>query len=203
VVDNSVPLQPVTQSYPSVTGAITPASRTITPTQFTTGYEGAPWYKFSSLPDVVINNPSGTDETYVNVMVDGDVETTMNIARGVNVRFYFTGNLLLKAKDFYNNNVDGSPATNPSRAGHVQFYGVTPTAPAAQSIQLQPPGDMHVLVYAPGHDFYEQGSNDFFGALTCRNFYGNGGTGFHFDKQLAVATRPLDYRIASYVEDIR
>jgi hypothetical protein len=203
VVDNNVPQQPITQRYPTFTGAITPGTRTFTPTQFDSGYDGAPWYRFNSLPDVVIKNPNGTNETYVNVMVDGDVETTMVIARGVNVRFYFTGNLNLKAKDYNNNNVDGSPSTNPSRAGHVQFYGVSPTAPATQRIDITPPGDMQALIYAPGADFHEQGNNDYYGAITCKNFYGNGSTAFHFDKQLAVATTPLDYRIASYIEDIR
>ena len=204
VIDNNVPVQPVTQPLPTVGfPGTTPGSRTFTPTAFPSGYDNAPWYRFSSLPDVVINNPSGTAETYVNVMVDGDVETTMTIAKGVNVRFYFTGNLSLKGKDYHNNNVDGSPSTNPSRAGHVQFYGVSPTAPATQRVDLTPPGDIQAVVYAPGADFYDQGNNDFFGAMLCKNYYGNGGTGFHFDKELATVAKPLDYRIASYVEDIR
>ena len=59
------------------------------------------------------------------------------------------------------------------------------------------------MVFAPGADFSELGANDYYGAITCKNFYGNGRTGFHFDKQLAVAASPLDYRIASYIEDVR
>jgi hypothetical protein len=31
----------------------------------------------------------------------------------------------------------------------------------------------------------------------------NGNCTFHFDKQLAASNLPLDYRVASYVEDIR
>jgi hypothetical protein len=48
------------------------------------------------------------------------------------------------------------------------------------------------------------GNPDLFGAVVCKTFSGNGNTGFHYDKQLKwLAGPPVDYRIASYVEDIR
>jgi hypothetical protein len=205
VVDNNVPIQPVTVKYPPVISPIKPSPllpAIITPLQQASDYDSAPWYQFNSLANVTILNVTGA-ETYINVMVDGNLETTMNIAKGINVRFYFTGNLTIKGSGFLNNNVAGSPSTNPSRAGHVQFYGVSPTAPATQRIDLNPPGDLQALVYAPSADFYDQGNNQFFGALLCKNYYGNGSTAFHFDKQLATGGQPIDYRIASYIEDIR
>ncbi len=202
VVDNNVPVtqavqpMPTGQTYqPTVGKAFTPIAGS--------SYATGPWYLFSSLTGASISNPSGTAETYVNVVVTGDLDTTMTVARGVNVRFYFTGDLSIKGKNFNNNNVDGSPSTNPSRAGHVQFYGISPTAPATQSLNMSPPGDIQALVYAPGGDFHEQGNNDFYGAIVCKTFSGNGSTGFHFDKELGNTAAPLDYRIASYVEDVR
>ena len=41
------------------------------------------------------------------------------------------------------------------------------------------------------------------GAVVCRNWSGNGNTSFHFDKRLGVEGAPTDYRIASYIEDVR
>ena len=36
-----------------------------------------------------------------------------------------------------------------------------------------------------------------------KSFYTNGNNQFHFDKQLLNGTKPVDYRIASFIEDIR
>ena len=47
------------------------------------------------------------------------------------------------------------------------------------------------------------GNPDIFGAIVCNNFTGNGNTGFHYDKEIANMGIPIDYQVASYVEDVR
>jgi hypothetical protein len=37
----------------------------------------------------------------------------------------------------------------------------------------------------------------------CRNFYANGNVHWHYDRRLDSEGAAVDYRIASYVEDIR
>jgi len=36
------------------------------------------------------------------------------------------------------------------------------------------------------------------GVMVCKTFYQNGNGSFHFDKQLASSSPPIDYRVASY-----
>jgi hypothetical protein len=93
-----------------------------------------------------------------------------------------------------------------SRAGHMWFWGITPADNSTRTIDIAPPGDSNSVYagwYAPGHDFTTRGNPDFFGCFVVKSFYTNGNNQFHFDKQLAGTTAPLDYRIASYIEDIR
>lgn len=89
-----------------------------------------------------------------------------------------------------------------SRAGHNWFYGISP-ASGSRSINIAPPGDMYAAFYAPGHDFGSNGNPDFYGVMVCKSFTMNGNCTFHFDKQLIGDSAPVDYRVASYVEDIR
>jgi hypothetical protein len=93
-----------------------------------------------------------------------------------------------------------------SRAGHMWFYGLTPADNSTRTIDIEPPGDSNSFyagVYAPGHDFTTRGNPDFYGCFVVKSFYTNGNNQFHFDKQLAATANPLDFRIASYIEDIR
>ncbi|HEX8678848.1 MAG TPA: hypothetical protein VF683_02725 [Chthoniobacterales bacterium] len=93
-----------------------------------------------------------------------------------------------------------------SRAGHSWFYGITPADNSVRTIDIAPPGDSNSFyggIYAPGHDFTTRGNPDFYGCFVVKSFYTNGNNSFHFDKQLAAGTDPLDYRLASYIEDIR
>ena len=206
VVDNNVAFTIPPQTLPSHPGYQSAASSTFTPVANTaTSFDDAtcPWYNFGSFSNGNISNPSGTSEVYVNVVVTGDISASLTVAQGVNVRFFLSGNFSMKGKDFANNNVDGSPSSNPSRAGHIQLYGINPTAPATQTIQMSPPGNFYMLIYAPGADVTMNGNPDLFGACVCKSWSGNGNTGFHFDKQLSDVVKPTDYRVASYVEDIR
>jgi hypothetical protein len=48
------------------------------------------------------------------------------------------------------------------------------------------------------------GNPDFYGAIVCHNYYNNGNTVFHYDKELGLLLGPVtDYQIASYIEDVR
>lgn len=99
-----------------------------------------------------------------------------------------------------------SPSPLVSRAGHLWFYGITPSDGSARSIDIGPPGDadsFYGAIYAPSHDFTTRGNPDFYGAFVVKSFYTNGSNLFHYDKELAAGTDPLDYRIASYIEDVR
>ncbi|HEY2102243.1 MAG TPA: hypothetical protein VGH08_03215 [Chthoniobacterales bacterium] len=167
-------------------------------------------------------------ETYVNVVVTGNIggngNPSVTIANGVTAKIYFAGNYSVKASNTNNNNVDGAPGVlmvdpnnaanyvqsdNTSRASHMQFYGINPPAGQTQTIDTNPGGGasnakLWAVFYAPGADFTMNGNPDLFGAVVCRTFYGNGNTGFHYDKALKwLSGPPVDYRIASYVEDIR
>jgi hypothetical protein len=62
---------------------------------------------------------------------------------------------------------------------------------------------MWCTFYAPGADCHMNGNPDLFGAVVCKTFYGNGNCGFHYDKALKAAGVATEYRVASYVEDIR
>jgi hypothetical protein len=90
-----------------------------------------------------------------------------------------------------------------SRAGHLWYYGISPADGSARSINIDPPGTTYAAFYAPSYDFGTTGNPDIYGVMVCKTFTQNGNCTFHFDKQLAASNLPLDYRIASYVEDIR
>ncbi len=208
VVDNNVAFTLAPQPSPSPHAATTPIPGSSSFTVLATAAAdfddtACPWYFFSSFSNGVISNPSGTAEVYCNVVVTGNISSKLTVAQGVNVRFFMYGNFSMKGKDFDNQNVDGSPSSNPSRAGHIQLFGVSPTSPATQSIDLNPPGNFYMTIYAPGADISMNGNPDLYGAAVCKSWAGNGNTGFHFDKELSNIVKPSDYRVASYVEDVR
>ena len=63
---------------------------------------------------------------------------------------------------------------------------------------------MYCSFYAPDANLSINGNAQLYGAVVCHNFHGNGNTGFHYDSELAALLRhPVDFQIASYVEDIR
>ena len=218
-IDNNVSFTapPVTQPVPPASNPYKPGTpSTINPSATATNSGTPDWYLYSSFDGVTINartDGSGNPiETYVTVVVTGDVGK-VTISKGVNARIYFKGDLSSKARDIVNNNVDGATgvknadgtaSTSVSRAGHLQFMGITPTDGSTQVIDIDPPGNVWATFYAPSATFQIHGNPDIYGAITCNNFTGNGNTGFHFDKALkGIAGPPIDYRIASYVEDIR
>jgi hypothetical protein len=159
----------------------------------------------------LLPNAGKPAETYVTIVVNGDVGGSITIGQGVNAKIYFTGNLSDKASSILNNNVDGAtgtynangtPSTNYSRAGHLQFYGISPTGGSTQTISITSPGNVWATFYAPNASLSMIGNPDIFGAIVCKDFTGNGNTGFHYDKEI-IGGIPIDYQVASYVEDIR
>lgn len=156
-------------------------------------------------------------ETYVTIVVGAAGSETGNvgpitIGPGVNAKIYFTGSMNVKASDLVNNNVDGAvgvlnadgtPSVNYSRAGHLQFYGISPMDGSMQSIAIAPPGNLYATIYAPSADISLTGNPDWYGAVVAHSFTGNGNTGFHYDKEIAGFGVPIDYQLASYIEDIR
>src|SRR5438874_5921827 len=156
-------------------------------------------------------------ETYVTIVVGsagsetGDIGP-ITIGAGVNAKIYFTGSMNVKANDLANNNVDGAvgvlnadgtPSIDYSRAGHLQFYGISPTDGSMQSIAIAPPGNLYASIYAPSGDISLTGNPDWYGAVVAHSFVGNGNTGFHYDKEITGFGIPIDYQVASYIEDIR
>ncbi len=179
-------------------------SPTITPPSSAISDLTPAFYVYSSLTSGITINAVGTAETYVTIVANGDVGGNITIANHVNAQIYFTGNLSLKDSNVVNHNVDNGVATNPSRAGHLQFYGISPTDNSTQTVSITPPGDLYATIYAPNADVTLTGNPNIYGAIVCHNFSGNGNTGFHYDKEIAQLLGPvIDYKIASYIEDIR
>lgn len=94
-------------------------------------------------------------------------------------------------------------STAVSKADHMWFYGLTPADGSTRTINLSSPGPIWAGFYAPAYDFSVNGNPDIYGVMVAKSFYQNGNCSFHFDKQLLAGTIPNDYRIASYVEDVR
>jgi hypothetical protein len=220
-IDNSVPftfpplLKP---TYPTGYTSAGSGSTTISPTQAMATSGNPNFYVTSgSSSNLTINAYSSggkTYETHVTVVVNGDL-ANVTIAKGVVAQIYFTGDFSAKAKDIVNNNVDGTwsdiyqsdgttTSSLVSRAAALQFYGVSPTDGSYESINISPPGNLWAIVYAPNGNISLTGNPDWYGAIVCHNFNGNGNTGFHYDMETnAIGGIPVDYQVASYVEDVR
>jgi hypothetical protein len=231
-IDNNVPftipklVRPDTTSYTSGNGTTLDLSAVATPP---TSWAQSAHYYYSSLGNGLtisgltvasgLPNAGKPAESYVIIVVGsagattGSIAKTITIGAGVNAKIYFTGDLTTKATNINNNNVDGatgiynadgSPSTDYSRAGHLQFYGISPTDGTNETITIGPPGDLYATFYAPDDNFTMTGNPQVYGAIVAHNFSGNGNTGFHYDMEIAsLGGIPIDYQIVSYVEDTR
>lgn len=221
-IDNNVPFTIPPLVEPDTTGYLPGPSTTLNVPSGTTAATPATYaYNSGITSDLKINgqkvaallpNAGKPAETFVTIVVNGDITGKITIDPGVNVKIYFTGDLILKASDLTNNNVDGaagtynadgSASTNYSRAAHMQLYGVSPTDGSTNFIEIDPPGNLWATIYAPNHDISVLGNPDISGAIVAHSYSGNGNTGFHYDKEIANSGIPIDYQIASYIEDIR
>jgi hypothetical protein len=189
------------------------------------------WYLVSDINNLTINSLQDSFgnpiETEINIVVNGNViGRDLTIERGVTAKIYFKGNMDWKARDITNNNVEGaglingltnkngtvlrSPgnfvnSTNTSRAGHLQFYAVSRLDGGYQIVDIDPGGtpNLFATIYAPTAFVRVHGNVKLWGSIVCKDFDGNGNTAFHFDKALAGIGTPTEYRIASYIEDVR
>jgi hypothetical protein len=119
----------------------------------------------------------------------------IDIKPNVHVQIFFDGNINFKARDMINES---------NVAGNLQFYGISPTDPTrTQAVNIDPPGNFAATFYAPNADFTMNGNPDVIGAIVCHNFYANGNTSWHYDRALDTMGDAVDYRVASYVEDVR
>ena len=204
----TTPLSPAQYVYSSLTSGLTITGQTV-------GGNGP--------------NKNAPIETYVTIVVGSGGSTTgdisgITIGPGVNAKIYFTGSLNVNASALVNNNVDGaagvymlnadgsvSPSLNYSRAGHLQFYGISPTDGSTQSIAITPgtgpSKDVYATIYAPSANISVTGNVNWYGAIVGSSFSGNGSgggnTSFHYDTQVTGDGVVTDYQIASYIEDVR
>ena len=153
-------------------------------------------------PAIVNGTPQ---DTYVTITVNGDIgnstssQPTITVPAYVHAKIYFTGNFQTKAENIINTS---------GYAGNLQFYGISPTDPAIQqTIDLNSGGGSNsgfsAVFYAPSANFTINGAPDITGAVVCKNFYANGNVHWHYDRRLDNEGAAVDYRIVSYVEDIR
>jgi hypothetical protein len=199
VIDNNVPLTipplvmpslPTPQASPvafNTNTTITPAS---TVASAPTTYLVSSWTK-----SVTFNQSAPGQTYYAAVHVTSDFTGQITVNPGVNVQVFFDGNMSVKARDLVNNT---------GLAANMQFYGISPTNPnTTQTIAIASPGNFIGTLYAPSADISFGGNPDITGSIVGKTYSGNGNTTLHYDRALANVGVPTDYRIASYVEDIR
>jgi hypothetical protein len=223
IIDNNVPfdLAPfkmpstATWNYVASPSAVT-GNTTITPS--VGGSAASPSYylinSFADNGNLTVNPAviSGApQETYVAIHVTGDIGTstssqpTITVPTHVHLQVYFDGNFQTKAQNIVNTS---------GYAGNLQLYAISPTGPngapdpsVQQTINLNSGGGSNAgfaaVFYAPAANFTINGGPDITGAIVCKNFYANGNVHWHYDRDLDNQGDAVDYRIASYVEDIR
>ena len=183
---NLPPPQPAPTSVTSTTTITPPVAGTaVVPT----------YYVLSQLSGKLIINAVGAAQTYVAIHVTNDMTAHIDVKPNVHVKIFFDGNMDVKGRDIENE-------TN--LAANLQYYAISPASPGTtQFIHIDPPGDFAATFYAPSADVVLHGNPDLIGAMVCKTFYGNGNTSWHYDRSLDNEGDAVDYRIVSYVEDIR
>src|SRR6266550_1354570 len=230
-IDNNVPFTIPPLSAPDTTGFAATSSGTGTITATGTSDSSPSGFVCSGISgSVTITNGNAGSPTfpyaYAKVVVNSHITGKITVERGVTAEIWFTGDMNVKGEDLDNQNVDRGTQTpnpgsvgvpplipptladdpNPSRVGHLKFFGISPTTPGTtQTIEIGSPGNIFATFYAPSADITLTGNVDVFSAIVSRTFSGNGNAGFHYDKalnqaQIGVVTA---YQIASYVEDVR
>jgi hypothetical protein len=97
----------------------------------------------------------------------------------------------------------GGYTASPSTSESDHFWMIGEGTNQSITLGSGSPQTTYVVWYAPNADFTVNGNPDFVGAFVVKSMTGNGNNTLHFDKALLNAGTPSDYRIASYVEDIR
>jgi hypothetical protein len=138
-----------------------------------------------------------TQKTYVAIHVNGDISGSIDIKPQVQLKVFVDGNIDVKGRDVINES---------GIAANLQYYSISPPTtnpPTLQHVNINPPGNFAAVFYAPGADLSINGNPDITGAVVCKTFYANGNVMWHYDRELGREGDAVDYRIASYVEDIR
>jgi hypothetical protein len=199
-IDNNVPftIPPyvLPSNLPLPLPSLTKITGNVSLTPSTAGSSGVPnYYVVSSFSGNLTINQVGTAQTYVAIHVTGDITGSIDVKPNVHAKIYFDGNVSVKARDIVNES---------GIAGNLQFYGISPSDPTvSQSIDIASPGNFSATFYAPSADFHINGNPDVTGAIVCKTFYENGNASWHYDRALAAEGERIDYRIVSYVEDMR
>src|SRR5438132_13190703 len=92
---------------------------------------------------------------------------------------------------------------NPSRVGHMKFFGISPTASGTtQTIGIDRPGNIFATFYAASADITVRGDTDIFSAIVGRSFSGTGNTALKCDTYLIESCVGVvtDYQTVSYGE---
>ena len=199
-IDNSVPFtlppfkMPTGMPMPQPSPTKVEGNVTINPSAAGTATNPT-FYLFSSFTGNLTVNPYSTADTYVAVHTTSDITGTVDVKPNVHLKIFFDGNVNVKARDIANES---------GIAGNLQFYAISPTDPSvSQSVAISPPGNFAATFYAPSANFTLNGNPDLTGAIVCKTFYGNGNTTWHYDRALDTEGDAVDYRIVSYVEDLR
>lgn len=199
-IDNNVPFTIPPFKMPTDLPLPQPAPTSVTSdvnvTPPTAGTPQNPtYYLLSALSGRLIINPVGGAQTYVAVHVTNDLTARVTVKNNVHLKVFVDGNMDIKARDIDNES---------GLAANLQYYAISPANPAtSQFIHIAPPGNFAAVFYAPSADVVLNGNPDLTGAIVCKTFYGNGNTSWHYDRALDTEGDAVDYRIVSYVEDIR
>ena len=199
-IDNNVPFSVPPYAMPMNMPAPQPSPVAITSTENITpavaGTAAVPnYYLLSSLTGKLTIYPVGGTQTYVAIHVTNDMLAHIDVKPNVHVKIFFDGNMDVKGRDIDNET---------GLAANLQYYAISPPDPTTpQFIHIAPPGNFAATFYAPSADVVLNGNPDLTGAIVCKTFYGNGNTSWHYDRALDTEGDAVDYRIASYVEDIR
>ena len=199
-IDNNVPFTCPPLKMPTDLPVPQPAPTSVTSdlsiTPPAAGTAAVPtYYLLSALSGKLIINPVGSAQTYVAIHVTNDMTAHINVKPNVHVKIFFDGNMDVKGRDIDNES---------NLAANLQYYAISPANPAtSQFIHIAPPGNFAATFYAPSADVVLNGNPDLIGAIVCKTFYGNGNTSWHYDRALDTEGDAVDYRIVSYVEDIR
>jgi hypothetical protein len=155
------------------------------------------FYLVSALSGNLTINPAssaGTQKTYVAIHVTSDVSGSIDIKPQVQLKVFVDGSMDVKGRDIQNES---------GIAANLQYYAINPPNGTPQHVNINPPGNFAAVFYAPGADLTINGNPDLTGAVVCKTFYANGNVTWHYDRELGQEGDAVDYRIASYVEDIR
>lgn len=199
-IDNNVPFSVPPYYYPTSLpiallspGTVT-SSVTIQPTA--AGDPANPTvYLLSTITGQLTINAYQSQKTYVALHVTGDITGSIDIKPQVQLKVFVDGSMDVKGRDIVNES---------GIAANLQYYAISPPNPATlQHVNINPPGNFAAVFYTPGADFTINGNPDLTGAVVCKTFYANGNVTWHYDRELGREGDAVDYRIASYVEDIR